>query len=338
MKNNLKIVFALILIFSLVPFAQEPLSPEAETQIQTWEQELSEVYSELYLLRQELDANPSPAIRQKFARLSKRATQLEINIRKTRDGITMDPEQADDFSEGMPAKKEAKGNKEHRKQLKAKSKELKKLNKEIESMDNEVERLPLEIYRDQLTEEIAELKAKTKAKQPKKPNKKDRQPLSADELLDELFMEDEGEFKPKAEGKHKPKPPFHQKSLHKQREPGKKRHQRPQRGFFSKQKAKDPVVRENEGQQKKLESEVQKLVRTYRRQAGENTEGQKQEIRELLNQLFELRQELREYEVKMIEKEAQERRSKLEKRKENKEMIVDRYLKELIGESDEWDW
>ncbi len=64
----------------------------------------------------------------------------------------------------------------------------------------------------------------------------------------------------------------------------------------------------------------------------------KPQLRTTLNELFELREADRKFEVEMLEKELTKLTKQLKVRMENKSKIIDRRIQELLGEDDYLDW
>lgn len=72
-------------------------------------------------------------------------------------------------------------------------------------------------------------------------------------------------------------------------------------------------------------------------QAGGKSEELKGKLKSVLSELFDIRESGREKEIKDIEQRLKELKEKLEKRRKSKEAIVDKRLKELLGEEGEDD-
>lgn len=101
---------------------------------------------------------------------------------------------------------------------------------------------------------------------------------------------------------------------------------------------KDPAMQEIIQKQKKMDEQVRKLVHALRKAQGEERTKMVNELRQLLNDQFALRQNMREREIEKMNERLQQMKEKHQKRLQNKDMIVDRYLKNLLGEGDEWEW
>jgi len=102
---------------------------------------------------------------------------------------------------------------------------------------------------------------------------------------------------------------------------------------------KDPEAFELVIQQRRLDRHVRKLggqLREAKEQPdNERTAG---ELRATLDQLFEVREVLREREIKGLEKRIEELREFAKKRRAHKAEIIDRRIKELSGELDYLKW
>lgn len=79
------------------------------------------------------------------------------------------------------------------------------------------------------------------------------------------------------------------------------------------------------------ESEVDRLVMLYR-QGGSDRNALRRQLQTLLDELFELNVKKREAEIKALEREIEEVQRSMEYRKQNKSQIVQKRLKELLGE------
>ena len=76
----------------------------------------------------------------------------------------------------------------------------------------------------------------------------------------------------------------------------------------------------------------------YQHSNQEEKPGIKTKLQTKLEQLFELKEEERKLEVKMLEKQLQELKAYFEARKNNKTQIINRRLQELIGVGEYLDW
>jgi hypothetical protein len=97
-----------------------------------------------------------------------------------------------------------------------------------------------------------------------------------------------------------------------------------------------PDVAEGLLRSHKLEHEAENLARdiSHSRDKKER-ELLVARLREVLNQVFELRLREPELEIRMMEKEIGDIKRVIERRKENRDRIVGRRVQELIGETQE---
>lgn len=86
------------------------------------------------------------------------------------------------------------------------------------------------------------------------------------------------------------------------------------------------------------EAETQRLARAVRDAEGAERERLESELRDALDALFEAKMALREEQIEALEAELEARREQYEARRAEHEAIVDRRLRELLGEDDVLDW
>ncbi len=87
-----------------------------------------------------------------------------------------------------------------------------------------------------------------------------------------------------------------------------------------------------------LEHKSQMIVFRYRKAEEEQKEGLKEQLRTVLNQLFDLREIDREMQVQRLEKKLQELRASLKNRKPNKNRIIEKRLEKLLGVDKDLQW
>jgi hypothetical protein len=110
----------------------------------------------------------------------------------------------------------------------------------------------------------------------------------------------------------------------------------PGMGFGMMRRPDPDVVREAE-----LERQVQERVDAYRNHRVGSPEAEKErdtiqkEIVKLVNEQFNLRQERRENELKLFEEQIKRLRETIEKRQKAREEIIERRVKELLGQDDD---
>jgi hypothetical protein len=106
------------------------------------------------------------------------------------------------------------------------------------------------------------------------------------------------------------------------------------------------VLKQNDA--KRYEQRVEQRKLDYRateiaekvRGAGENqdTEAQREELKGILEKLFDLREADREQELKRLEEELARVKDSMKKRRDAKAKIVERRIAELLGEEDDLKW
>ncbi|MCC6124446.1 MAG: hypothetical protein IT426_05770 [Pirellulales bacterium] len=90
-----------------------------------------------------------------------------------------------------------------------------------------------------------------------------------------------------------------------------------------------------------LDRQVQELAEAFRRHPADAPEAAKErekiqkEIEKLVNEQFNLRQERREKELKLFEEQIKRLRETIEKRQKAREEIIERRMKELLGQDDD---
>lgn len=103
-------------------------------------------------------------------------------------------------------------------------------------------------------------------------------------------------------------------------------------------KKRDPERYEILSREKRLENDSRELARKYRETDDEaEKERIKKEMLDLLDQIFDLRQANREFEIERLEKRLAEAKENNRKRLENKDQIIEQRLAELLG-ARAWDW
>jgi hypothetical protein len=97
----------------------------------------------------------------------------------------------------------------------------------------------------------------------------------------------------------------------------------------------DPEMMEFMRKEADLENQSAGLVEKYRR-ASESERGEIQkQLEKLVSDQFDLRQERRQKELKKFEEQIKKLRETIEKRQKAKTDIVDRRVKELLGQDDD---
>jgi len=104
-------------------------------------------------------------------------------------------------------------------------------------------------------------------------------------------------------------------------------------------KEKDPERYERVSREKKLEREAWNLSRQYRQTEDDKVKARlKEELKNLLDQVFDFRQMNRQEEIEKLEKRLAELKENNQKRLANKEEIVQRRLKQILGDEKGMEW
>ncbi|MBM4092587.1 MAG: hypothetical protein FJ276_24690 [Planctomycetes bacterium] len=102
----------------------------------------------------------------------------------------------------------------------------------------------------------------------------------------------------------------------------------------------DPRITQLTERYNQLESEVMRVAAEYR-QAKQDDDGRdklRQRIEELTEQQFQLRHEVRQFEIDRLQKELAQLQEQLRRREERKEEIIDRRVAQLTNQDDELRW
>ena len=104
-------------------------------------------------------------------------------------------------------------------------------------------------------------------------------------------------------------------------------------------KERDPEQYEAMQEKEKLAIQTKELVDQYKSTENESQKEElKSQITELLNKIFDIRQQNREKEIQRLEERLAEAKANNEKRLQNKEEIVAERLNELLGEEKWMQW
>jgi len=104
-------------------------------------------------------------------------------------------------------------------------------------------------------------------------------------------------------------------------------------------KERDPQRYEQVIQERKMETEIKGLAGQYRKsQDNSEKEELKKQIKTKMEKLFDLREAQREIEIKRLEEQLTKLREKMKVRKANRDKIIERRQRELIGEDDDMGW
>ena len=101
----------------------------------------------------------------------------------------------------------------------------------------------------------------------------------------------------------------------------------------------DPQRFEQIMKERQMENEIKELSLQCRKsQNNDEKEEIKKDIKTRLEKLFDLREAQRENEIKRMEQELNKLKEKMKTRKTNRDKIIERRQKELIGEEDDMGW
>lgn len=109
-----------------------------------------------------------------------------------------------------------------------------------------------------------------------------------------------------------------------------------QRGEYSSKK----FDQQNESAKKQTETEIDVELILLKYKSADETQRQKLrgDLYNALGKLFDVRESFKQEEIKSLEKRLQELKESLNTRKQNRESIVSRRIKELLNEKDELRW
>ena len=88
----------------------------------------------------------------------------------------------------------------------------------------------------------------------------------------------------------------------------------------------------------RMDAESRRLAREVRAAEGAEKERLRKELEQRLDEAFEKKLELRRQRIDRLREKLAEEQDQLETRKEAREEIIERRLRELLGEEDELDW
>lgn len=104
-------------------------------------------------------------------------------------------------------------------------------------------------------------------------------------------------------------------------------------------KKRNPEEYERMMKMHKLERESMELAEKMRKaESGTDKGAIKDKLKTVLGELFDLREANRTHEVEMLEKRLKELKETMEKRKQNRDQIIERRLGELMGKEDSMNW
>jgi len=104
-------------------------------------------------------------------------------------------------------------------------------------------------------------------------------------------------------------------------------------------KERDPEMYEAMKEKRELEIQTKQLVDQYKNTENETEKvNLKNQISELLNKIFDIRQENRQKEIERLEKRLAEAKENNKKRLQNKDEIIAERLEDLLGKQDWMRW
>ncbi|RMF61767.1 MAG: hypothetical protein D6746_05070, partial [Bacteroidetes bacterium] len=88
----------------------------------------------------------------------------------------------------------------------------------------------------------------------------------------------------------------------------------------------------------RMEREAERMARALRRAEGEDRKRQEEALRQKLEEIFERKMQLSEERLNELQEALKEARKQLEARRRARSEIIERRLKELLGERDLFAW
>jgi|GEM_PF-3125025 len=109
--------------------------------------------------------------------------------------------------------------------------------------------------------------------------------------------------------------------------------------FIEELKNKDQVRYQRVLQEKKLTTKSRILAKKYKETDDEDQKNRiREELKGILSELFNIRQQVREDEIERLEKKLAELKEINRKRLANKDAIVEKKLAEMLGENKDMEW
>lgn len=103
-------------------------------------------------------------------------------------------------------------------------------------------------------------------------------------------------------------------------------------------KRESPDLYEKALKQRRLERTARRFAAEWNRMTGEKKEQKHKELRAVLGDAFDAKQEMMKADVAQMQQDLQELLAMIDKRQENRKAIIIRRLKELTGDADPLDW
>lgn len=338
------LILAIVVGIFVVPVsAQEP-----EEYLKDLENELNEIYAEMHELQLYLQENLSEEIEQKLEVLAEKAQIIESQIHEiTKKYLEPflekreweDKPPAEEWGERRPDKKPPKHDEKIEKlrnEIREKRQQLEKIDQEILDADEgqwkKLEKTRVQVMREleKLEKKFQKMEEEVKREGDKGKKVKDEEAIRAkvEEQLEILKQED---------------PELYQRLIElREKNPKKFRHHieeaMRERQKLEELKQQDPELYNRVVEERKLERRVDNLVAAIRRAKGKEQEPLKTELRDILNRLFDLREQARLREIEEVKKRVHEMEQQIQARRANKAIIVEQRMQEILGEEGGWEW
>lgn len=213
-------------------------------------------------------------------------------------------------------------------------KEIDRLEKEAKELEERIQKIheiatkhPPKNWEPPMTEQSFEDEQGEENLNEQKPNFEEGRPSRTREILEELRTQNPQEYKRMLELRKKNPAQFRRQLLKMFRE---RKPFQPKREFSPQQ---ERLLAEAE----RLRARIEDLLETIPHIEEEGKDTYTQQLKTLLSQEFDIRMRLREQEILDLQKQLEERKAQFKKRQQNKKSIVEKRMKELLGD-EEWDW
>ena len=100
----------------------------------------------------------------------------------------------------------------------------------------------------------------------------------------------------------------------------------------------DPEMFKLEQSDQEFGQRSMELAAAYRRAATDQRDALRKQLREVIDEHFDVRQKLRELQLKRLEQQLEQLKQAIEKRAKVRNQIVERRISELTGEEDPLDF
>lgn len=325
-------LLGLILAVGLVPLQAQ--GHEGDEQVlQRMQNEMNQVNEQINKMQREMGENPSEEIKAQLEFLRQRSRELEMQIQKLQ-------REHGESSRGRP---EEKGRETWQKKIERLHEDIGHKRQKLEEIDREIM-----VADEEQWEKLENKRAKILQELEKLQNA-----LHKEEQQRRDFpgprMEKPGEFRENLPGEaelmaalEKEDPELHQRLMElKKRNPMKFRHELGQllreKTELEELRQHDPDFYQLMSETRKLERQVERLVEKIHRTGGGSQESLRSEIKDILGQLFDAREKIKQRELNDLRKKVEDMERQLQQRRANKEIMVDQRMRELLGEESMWD-